>query len=145
MCMALKYPNFHFPAANFPHRPIASISRMFWPGSGIPENVCKGLPQLQTIDENHIEAAVKFKTVSFQPAPFFCNCKCEYCDLWPHKSRGYGYEVLPTLESLQTQDLLDKNCFFSWGRGNRAFCQDLKMPRNGSQSTDIGKMFIPMR
>lgn len=73
--------------------------------------------QLQTIDGNHIEAAMQFKTVSFNQHRFFCNCKCEYCDLWPHKSRGYGYEVLPTLESLQAKNLLDKNCFFSWGGG----------------------------
>lgn len=113
----IEVPKFPFSGGEFPAQAYCEHIKNVLARIRNSENVCKGCPQLQTIDENHIEAAVKFKTVYFNQHRFFCNCKCEYCDLWPHKSRGYGYEVLPTLESLQTQDLLDKNCFFSWGGG----------------------------
>lgn len=81
------------------------------------ENVCQGCPQLQTTAREEIEVPMLFRTVSLNQHRFFCNCKCVYCGLWPHKNRGYGYEVLSTLESLQAQNLLHGSCFFSWGGG----------------------------
>lgn len=81
-------------------------------------NVCKGCPDLKTLpDGRNYGARMLFRTVSFNQHRFFCNCKCDYCDLWQHKDRGYGYDVMPALESLKEMELLDENCFFSWGGG----------------------------
>lgn len=81
-------------------------------------NICKGCPDLRVLpDGRNYGARMLFRSVSFNQHRFFCNCKCDYCDLWQHKDRGYGYDVLPALESLKEQNLLDENCFFSWGGG----------------------------
>lgn len=113
----IEVPKFPFSGGEFPAQAYGAHIKNVMARIQNSENVCKGCPQLQTIDKAHVETALTFKTVSFNQHRFFCNCKCEYCNLWPHKSRGYGYEVLPTLESLQAQNMLDKNCFFSWGGG----------------------------
>ena len=80
-------------------------------------DVCGNCPEITKIDTQGkaLEFDVLFRTVSFNMHRWMCNCKCVYCDL--HKQRLPAYSILPAIESLHSQGLLHRNCFFSWGGG----------------------------
>ncbi len=79
---------------------------------------CRGCPELEVIDigsANGVRLDMKFKSVSINMHRHICNCKCVYCDLWGKSSSCY--QVLPGIQSLHEQGILDPACFISWGGG----------------------------
>lgn len=78
--------------------------------------VCDRCPELLTKDGS-LTATLVFRAVSINMHRFFCNCRCEYCNLWQQGHKGYGYDPLPALQSLKEQNALRPECFISWGGG----------------------------
>lgn len=80
-------------------------------------DLCEGCPNLNNFVffQNSFERT--FKAISLNMHRFYCNCKCVYCDLWKHRSKGYGYDPLEGIKSLHENNALDKTCYASWGGG----------------------------
>ena len=89
--------------------------------------LCQGCPDLQEHDlGQNRNVCILFRTVSINMHRYQCNCRCVYCDLWQHAEKGSGYPILPALQSLAEQHVLDKQCYFSWGGGEPTILKDFE-------------------
>lgn len=90
------------------------------------DTLCQMCPELYSLDEsqNNITARILFKTVSINMHRYLCNCKCTYCNYWQDNRKSYP--ILPVLQSLFEQDVLNKTCFFSWGGGESTLLPDFE-------------------
>lgn len=79
-------------------------------------SLCRGCREIREIDALPAMNG-KFANISINMHRYFCNCKCEYCDLWSRKNKGKFYEVLPGLKSLKRQNALEEDAKISWGGG----------------------------
>lgn len=80
-------------------------------------DLCKGCPNLINYTFTHNSLSGLFRAISLNMHRFYCNCKCVYCDLWHHRSKGYGYDPLDGIISLHENRVMEKNCRVHWGGG----------------------------
>ncbi len=89
------------------------------------DSICKNCPELIEIPANKTSASnILFQTVSFNMHRYLCNCKCVYCDF--HKQTLLPYSILPAINSLYSQNVLHKDCFFSWGGGEPTILREFE-------------------
>jgi len=90
--------------------------------------LCAGCPHLLDLDTNEncadLKLGILFRTVSMNQHRHLCNCRCVYCTLWQKPSQGYS--ILPALKSLWQQQVLSKDCFFSWGGGEPSILREFE-------------------
>ena len=89
--------------------------------------MCAGCPDLQELTDSEqilTGVGISFKTISINKHRHLCNCRCVYCSLWQGASDSY--EILTPLKSLHTQNVLDKDCLFSWGGGEPGILREFE-------------------
>lgn len=92
------------------------------------DRLCRGCYELVTGEhpggrENALTVG-PFRTVSINTHRYLCNCRCVYCSLW--RGKHAGYPLLPVLQSLRDQRVLDADCLFSWGGGEPSLLRDFE-------------------
>ena len=103
---------------------IQTVFKVLQDGSPL----CVGCPHLLDLDTDESSAdlklGIRFRTVSMNQHRHLCNCRCVYCTLWQKPAQSYA--ILPALKSLWQQQVLSKDCFFSWGGGEPGILREFE-------------------